>query len=389
MELIESLKKILDEAVGVPQNLIPLAQKTYNDIINHLSQEYDENDLLENMSDINFEIPGPIQISDMTSDKILVTISFQKYSEYAIQRMFHAQKTEIKFPNVISHREDEIKMGIVLMYPDDGTMGGMIEYLKKQRPRALSSIAHELKHAYDFYIKGNHPVEKYVEYSASQKVGDIFHVDYLNDFIFSYYFFHEFENSVRPSEMLSYLLEVGATKETFLERFRENNIAKEIKFSTELTYDKLVQELENNYGVIYNILKINNFNPTKDKSQIIQLFLFVVRKIMIGERVGVMKDVMPDMGMAGLFLSSMGVRTVYDDFLEKFFDKLTSGGKYYENQYDETKSPEINRSFFEKSINSIKQLAGKTLRKVSKVYSELPSEKDGTMTLNKKISSKK
>lgn len=389
MDLIESLKKVLDEAVGVPQNLIPASQKVAKHIIDYLSNNYDDNTSLDNISNIDFTIPGPFQIADMTSKNVNIYMEFEEYSKFVVQRMTLQQKTQVGFPTVISHKQDDINVGIVLFYPHGGTIREMIDYLQKDKAKIISSIAHELKHGYDFYKKGEHHIEKYVEYSASQEVGEILNIDYLNDFLFSYYFFHQFENSVRPSEMLTYLLEVGATKETFLENFKTSNIFKEIKFSTELTYEKLLQELEDNYSELYNIILGLGIKSSKTRSDVVQNFLKVLRRLMINKRMSIMQGAMPRISISDLFLISMGGEPETHKFLKKFYSKLTSGGKFDEgSNYDLKISSEINKEFFEKQIESIKRAANNTYRKTAKVFSELPSEKDSEMNINKRISSK-
>lgn len=389
MYLINYLKKLLNEAVGVPHNLIPTSQKVSKSIVDYLSDNYDKDESLDHISNVNFTIPGPFQIADMTSKTVNITIEFEGYHKFTVQRMTLYQKTDVGFPTVTSHKQDDLNVGIVFLHPNGATLEEMLDFLKNNMSKVTPSIAHELKHGYDFFKKGEHHLEKYVEYSASQEVGEMLNIDYLNDFLFSYYFFHQFENSVRPSEMLTYLLEVGSTKETFLENFKTSNIFKEIKFSTELTYEKLIEELENNYGELYNILLGVGKSPSKNRGEVVQNFLYILRKLMINTRMNIMQGAMPNISIRDLFLMSMGGEPETHKFLRNFYNKLTSGGKFYEGgDYDPKTSPEINKDFFEKQIKSIKRMANKTYRKTAKVYSELPSEKDSTSTLNKKINTK-
>lgn len=390
MKLVKSLKTILSEALGVPDGLYETSKDVYNLIVEFLESNISLSDTVDDVGTLNWEIYGNWKINDLEIKVINIILEIQQYNDVRFLGMTFNQKgVKVNLPNVISPVSDEIKITINLGAPIDTIFGEIINFLKKDKPELLSSIAHELKHAYDFYKKGEHRIEKYVEYSASQK--DIVGLRSIRDLIYASYYLHDFENLVRPSEMYSYLMSIDTTKETFLDDLNDSLIIKHIKDARTVTYQDMYEDLLSQITSVYTIIK--NTNPPFDKQNVskttlVDYLLFLIRKTMINNRLDMLMSSAQPSPQEALFAALTGQRTQGELLFDKFLDKITSGGKYYVDEFDIQKTPKLNEEFFTKKIKQINFEGEKMFRKLAKIYALLPSVNDSKQTLNKKISMK-
>ena len=390
MKLVKSLKTILKEALGVPDGLYETSKDVYKLIVEFLEGNISPNDTVDDVGTLNWEIYGDWSINDLDIEIINIVLEIQDYDDIRFLGMTFNQKgVKVNLPNVTSPVSDEIKITIKLGAPLDTKFGEIINFFKKDKPELLSSIAHELKHAYDFYKKGEHRIEKYVEYGASQQ--DIVGLRSIRDFLYTSYFLHEFENLVRPSELYSYLMSIDTTKETFLDDLNDNLIINHIKEARTLTYQDIYEDLLSQITSVYGIIK--NTNPPFDgrsvpKTVLVDYLLFLVRKTMINNRLDILMGPTQPSPQEALFSALTGQKTQGELLFNKFLDKITSGGKYYVDEFDIQKTPKINEEFFTKKIKQINFEGERMFRKLAKIYDLLPSINDSKQTLNKKISMK-
>lgn len=390
MKLVKSLKTILNEALGVPDGLYETSKDVYKLIVEFLEGNISPNDTIDEVGTLNWEIYGDWSINDLDIKIINIVLEIQDYDDIRFLGMTFNQKgIQVNLPNVISPVSDEINLTIKLGAPIDTIFGEIINFFKKDKAELLSSIAHELKHAYDFYKKGEHRIEKYVEYGASQK--DIVGLRSIRDFIYSSYYLHEFENMVRPSEMYSYLMSNDTTKETFLNDLNDSLMIQHIKDARTLTYQDIYEDLLSQITSVYTIIKTTN--PPFDgrsvpKRTLVDYLLFLVRRTMINNRLDMLIGPIQPSPQEELFAALTGQKTRGELLFDKFVDKITSGGKYYEDEFDIQKSPKLNEEFFTKKIKQINFEGERMFKKIAKIYDLLPSINDSKQTLNKKINMK-
>lgn len=390
MKLVKSLKKILNEALGVPDNLHEVSEQVYNEVLQFLKQNVDYYETLEDVGNLKFELYGPWQIADMTIQIIEMSITFMDYKEPALAKMHFNAKQNISIPNVVSNVGEEIRIGIDFAGPEDEYVGQVIDYFENQKPKMVSFLSHELKHAYDFHKKGEHKIEKYVEYAASQK--NIVNIGILVDFLFYNYYLHEFENAVRPSEIYSYLRSIGTTKESFLKDFKQSEIVKQLDICRKLTYDQFLDELYQNISTIYGILKDRqntvDFDMKTDQDSLIQFFLYLVRTRMLNIQAEIMAQLVTPDPNDIIRIMMGGGSFQNEEFFKNFVRKITSGQRYFETNFNKEQSANLNEEFFEKKIKTLNFNAEKMFRKLAKIYDLLPSVNDTKQSLNKKINMK-
>ena len=245
------IKKILREEVGVPSGIADSAQKLYNDIISRLKRKAitGNSNFILTFKNTN----GKYSFSDYQDfENIKVEFEFDGYSEtdthigILILGLGHNGQSQLdngfKLTNVDT---DNIKLSINLAIPEsinevDNKI--IIKTLEDNRQMIISSLSHELKHAYDGYKKPTESLKNRASYSAYS--GLRLGLPEINEFIYSLYFITAIENLVRPSELYSLMKEGNITREDVLEFISSNRTYSTLKKINEFSLDKLIESLK-------------------------------------------------------------------------------------------------------------------------------------------------
>ena len=388
MKIRELIKLKLDEAVGVPKNIEVSAEKIYNDFYNHLEENVDVEDQIEDYDELRFMLQGPYDFSDIKIKGVEMTLTISDSNNFDFYSMSIKHNTKIGIPKVTYGRKEYLDMSVDLGADYADKMGDLLDYIRSIKPQIISSFAHEIMHDYDFFKNPERPVESSIEYIASQKgKTGIFLVNMI---ILGNYYIHHIENIVRPSEVYTELIQNGATKKDFQKKLNETSFVEKLNIFRNLTYDKFYQELKNNVLEVFSILKDNNIDvQNKSPENIVNHFLYLLRQGIISDKVDLAGIVAKQVtSFDDVLKSMMGVETNSEIFFRKFINKATSGKKYYEYDYEYQKSKSLNEEFYTKRINKIVEGSNRIFRKIAKIYSLLPDD-NTSMTLNKKISMKK
>jgi len=386
MKLITFLNYIISESVGVPNNITQSSKKLFDSIIKKLEPIIGNNTNIKEFEEINILIEDSFIISDMILDEISVELSFIDYSSIQIVKLYVNKSPSARsLPHIEYNSSKELDLGIVIAVDSDTTGSDVLDFMIKNKSELVSLLSHEIMHEYHFSKKNKNRIEKFIEYKSSQK--NIGSIQIITNFLFSLYYFHEFENAVRPSEVYSELVEIGTTKQSFLPAIKKNRVFKEINYFKNLKYQDLIEELREHKSTMYNILKLNEFDVDDlSLDELIQFFLYILRKVMIRWRSEIAREVFFD-NPIDLF-SSLFFKTKSELLYNKFINKITSGGLFSEEEYDSIKSPKNNEIFYTKRLNSLNKTSEILFRRLSKIYSLLPDENDNVNTLNKKINRK-
>jgi hypothetical protein len=126
------------------------------------------------------------------------------------------------------------------------TVDEICDDFESRRSYYISGITHELKHYFDRITVGDVSPKKQMDYYAvniqfDSKIFPIY------DFIYKLYYFHDVENSVRPSELIALLKNEGITKSNFKEFFFKTSIWQQIEDAKKMNYDEIKFDLKGYY----------------------------------------------------------------------------------------------------------------------------------------------
>lgn len=257
-------RRNINEALGVPENIIQSAIKLYDYIVGYLSSLDDIN----SDDKYNIQIIGDFRISDMNLKNINLTIELHKYNidNFVLISMGQASERVINsmFQVEAILKPNETDLMIDLATPTTFDDEELVNFFKNNKKYLVPILAHELKHGYDIFKKPKANLLKKIEYNvySDSNFGGL---KPLSRFLFNSYYIHNIENLVRPTELAAHIQLDEVTPEQFKDYFLGNKIyqtLKEIKnFSYEELRNKLMEyeiemdDLLNHIGESYDTLQ--------------------------------------------------------------------------------------------------------------------------------------
>jgi hypothetical protein len=248
---------------------------------------------------------------------------------------------------------NKVELSISFAADTDVTTQEVIEEFKKERTTMVSSLAHELKHAYDESVNPIVKTHKRVDYhiGTQRRFGNI---PPLNELLNYMYFAHTTENLVRATELYAALEESGISKEDFYKFITNHKVYENYKKGANLTYEKLREELKAIIPQIKITFDDNNIHYPENASDddMVDFTLLQFFKTLLQWKAGGMKDFLTTDFMENI----LGFRGAKQRYYDNYLTKLTRFGGDYER-------------FFKYEINQVKNICHKMTKKLSKLYS--------------------
>jgi hypothetical protein len=378
-------KQNIKEAVGVPANIEVASQNLYNDIAKKLkNKEIGPEDVVK-LKFINKD--GRYSFGDFNPNFITVEFGLGTYSGDAIDNntgnkitggLVHsmgfskASKLNDVFDLISVDTDGGVELNIDYAQPnDDEEWSGnkILDTMEKNKSNSISSLGHELKHAYDNYKK---PVEKLVDrsnYAGFQRSRS--GVRPMDQFMFNMYFINQIENLVRPTESYVEMVSDGVvTKEQFLKFLLNSKTYKTLVQIRDSSFDNLVEDLKGYETEIDDYL--NNTVDGYDSSSLdiddkVKYFLKVFSFVTAQKVHEVRKQMLtPITNIFQMLFGGGNDNPEADKFLDSTLGDLT---KMMDNP----------NKFYYTSIENMKKIAIKMMKKLSKLYSLI--NKDKTITV--------
>jgi hypothetical protein len=378
------MRQRIKEAVGVPANIEIAAQNLYNDIIKKLkNKEIGPEDV------VKFKFTnkdGRYSFADFKPKFITVEFGLGTYSGDAIDNntgnkitggLVHsmgfsrASKLNDVFDLISVDTDGGVELNIDYAQPeDDEEWSGnkILDTMEKNKSNSISSLGHELKHAYDNFKK---PIEKVVDrsnYSGFQRSRS--GVRPMDQFMFNMYFINQIENLVRPTESYVEMVSDGVvTKEQFLKFLLNSKTYKTLVQIRDSSFDKLIEDLKGYETEIDDYLNntVDNYDSSSlDIDDKVKYFLKVFAFATARKVHEVRKQLLTP--VTNLFQMLFGGNDNPES--DKFLDSTLS---------DLVKMMDNPNKFYYTSIENMKKIAIKMMKKLSKLYSLI--NKDKTITV--------
>jgi len=255
------IKKILREEVGVPRGIVDSAQRLYNDIISRLKRKTitGNSNFILTFKNVN----GKYSFSDFQDfESIKVEFEFKEYSETDMHKgililgMGHNGQSRLDDGfELINLDTDNINLSIDLAIPEtineiDNKI--IIKTLEDNKQMIVSSLSHELKHAYDGFKKPSEGLKQRSQYNVYS--GTRFGIEEIDEFVYFLYFITVIENLVRPSEIYSLMQQGEISQKDFLNFISSNRTYSTLKKINEFSIDKLIESLKQKPEQVDNLL---------------------------------------------------------------------------------------------------------------------------------------
>lgn len=345
-KLYEKTLQDLEEALGIPTNVVEEARRVYQEFLKLI----DSGDELKTLKDFNLTIGSKtfkdIKISLKTiPDKELTLKSFS----VPIYHFFDVSIRKIKFG------QDIFEINCAVNTPADFLQKDLKEIFVSKKLLITPLIAHELHHVLVFSSKKTaEPFEMFRDATISNYASGTLpktNILPLDGFISSLYFLSAMEILVYPSELAVQIEQNNIRKGYFLEFLESNDVYKILNIMSRFSYEDFLENLKKHEK------SIDAFLGSAEGSicqKIKKCFKIVVENIFEDIERNLVEYI--DKGLD--YASKIG--TLPSNEIIKKFNQVN------DNKLAKYKGRE--EQFFKDSINNFQEQANITKRKLAKLF---------------------
>jgi hypothetical protein len=255
------------------------------------------------------------------------------------------------------YKDLELDITNLLFINEDANYDNIKEYFINEKKEIIEFIAHELKHYYDFFKMGKYKLKDKAVYDANNVA--VFHLTPVDNFIYLLYYSSAFENLVRPTEIYAAIKQNGVKQKDFYNFLLNHDTYKMVKVLKDFTYENLKQELKDKYmDRVDEILKSYGKSDVTDPDEKVNLIMKLLYTTITNEKLAIFKSKLSMFHKIKFIYKSQN--EAYDEF-----KKNVARFKSYDDFF----------RYHEKEFNFV---GDRLFKKISKLYSLLDSDKDGT-----------
>jgi hypothetical protein len=216
------IKKPLVERLGVPEGILDIAEEIYPEILLSIGNN-DTVGMLENSS---MYVKGNFNINDFNFNRILFNYNIVEDDDLEIIGM--SQSTNYKLTDKYKLKtvptDGMVELKIIISGPKSIKGLNIKELFEENKKTVISSLSHELKHAYDDYKDSLGDVQLRSNYDVYTK--ERFGIKPMDSFLTRLYFTSSIESLVRPTEVASLLKMGDITKKEFYDFIKNDRTYK-------------------------------------------------------------------------------------------------------------------------------------------------------------------
>lgn len=350
------IKKILNESVGVPSGILESSEELYKLILEEIKSFDDE---IEGY--YGFELNTEFKISDLKINKVIVDLTFEmvddikevEYYSMAILQNAAFDNKIMKLKTIIV--PGVIRLSINMAGPKNTTMKDIIDYFTNKRNLLISTLSHELGHAYNNYKQNLVPIKGIGSYMGITKTSFPFRP--IQTFLFYMYYTHTIENLVRPIEISSLMRTGDIDREGFYDFITNNETYQMLKKIGQFSYEKMREDLKKHSDSIRKFLRYHpNIKNLNTDDQLVDELLRVVYINLVNNTTEQINNIMTT-GEQESLLGFVGKKE------EKFLDLVDFFSKF-ENNIE---------GFYKYEEKNMKRVSEKMLKRLSKLWSLVKS----------------
>jgi hypothetical protein len=369
-------KKLLSEAVGVPENILDKGRELYEIVKNELKNltsiegEYEIEDIEIDMT-----------ISDVNFTNLNIFVKVDEIEEYDGKEALIASMgvgNEFNFEEGIMMQvnveSSSIDLMIQFIVSENWDESDLYDAFVKDKTHSISVMSHELMHRFRRSKKQKGLAGDTADYQAYSSSGLNFGIPVLSEFMRFSYFIQNEENVVRPTEVASRMIEMGITREQFYNFITEDQVFKELKQIQNFSFEYLINSLKGQMDRVEGLLEhIGEETEGKSEDEKIRMVLELVYINLSNAKMeNFEKYVLTRQEMMfskfGSFAQMMGGIQPSEN--------KTKLLKKYQNHVTKYANKEID--FFKDECERFNYVSTKLMKRISKIYSLLPDEKEQT-----------
>ena len=369
--ITESQLNLINEALGVPNNILDAADMLYDIVERDIKSIRDIQDEYNFDGELEFELGDKKKIK-IDSYTLTVKIEEIDNEEGVLDIVSMGMGGAFGFNRDVYMKENEpstiLELTITFAVGENWKPEGLIEKMEEDKDEHVASLAHEIKHKYDKQSKQFGLIGQDAEYQATQRRG-IFGIPVIDRVFFRYlYYISGIENLVRPTEVAYKLKRKNITKSQFKEFLENNVVYKELVEIKNFTFEDFINQLKESEDRLDALIEHIGDDPsdmTIDEK--IKIVLEVSYIDLVNNRMQMFMT-MTEHGMDDVikFGTQLGILPPeLEGNLEGIQKTDAIRQKFLKYVMKYEKNP---TKFFEDEIENFQYVANKMLNKISKLY---------------------
>ena len=365
--LRQIVSRVINEAVGVPNNITNVGEKLYNKLIDKLdklsSSGYDMNDLENETITIGIDD----KINDVQIDSVDVSFKFITHEEMtpvAYQNRVKARLSSDELSMEYKEFENEIDLNLVFTITPETTIEDLKNYFVKEKSDTMSSFTHELKHTYDQVKRAKANLKTKAEYEVISERG--FGVYPIDKVIRNLYFISSIENLVRPSEIYSRIQSSNITKKEFYDFFMNDTIIQKLIEIRDYNFELFIDDLRKNIEDCEQFLRrVGEYEDGMSEDDVIEKTLNLAYINLTNWKTDALQE----------YLQIGGIQDLMDEIMfgrDRKQEKINFLVGYQESL---TRYKDDPIEFYKDEINESSSVAGRMFKKLSKLFSLVKESK--------------
>jgi len=369
--ITESQLNLINEALGVPNNILDAADMLYDIVERDIKSIRDIQDEYNFDGELEFELGDKKKIK-IDSYTLTVKIEEIDNEEGVLDIVSMGMGGAFGFNRDVYMKENEpstiLGLTITFAVGENWKPEGLIEKMEEDKDEHVASLAHEIKHKYDKQSKQFGLIGQDAEYQATQRRGN-FGIPVIDKVFFRYlYYISGIENLVRPTEVAYKLKRKNITKSQFKEFLENNVVYKELVEIKNFTFEDFINQLKESEDRLDALIEHIGDDPsdmTIDEK--IKIVLEVSYIDLVNNRMQMFMT-MTEHGMDDVikFGTQLGILPPeLEGNLEGIQKTDAIRQKFLKYVMKYEKNP---TKFFEDEIENFQYVANKMLKKISKLY---------------------
>ena len=365
-------KTFLIEAVGVPENIMESGKKLFR-IVSEFLYNIDskEEKYSTNINDVD------LVVSDIVFDEINLTINVEEDEDFPYEKPVIASLgvgNEFGFDNgillQINRESTTIDLTINFIGPEEWEPSDLYDEFTKEKVKTTSIMSHEIMHRFNKQKQRTDLIGRGAEYQVYASSGLNFGIPVIDDFMRHSYYIQGVENLVRPPEIATRMIENGITKEQFYEFLTNDETYVELRKIKNFSYEYLIEQLYEQMNRIDALLNHGGVDiDGMDEKTKINFVLRLVYINLVNAKVDIFDKFFYSASeqISNMFGGLFGgtVSKDKDKVRNKFINHVI---KYQDREMD----------FFKDECERFNYESTKLMKKISKIYSLIPDEKEQT-----------
>ena len=360
------IKRPLVERLGVPEGILDIAEEIYPKILLSIG----DNDTVKMLENSSMYVNGDFNINDFNFNRILFNYNIVEDDDLEIIGM--SQSTNYKLTDKYKLKtvptDGMVELKIIISGPKSIKGLNIKELFEENKKTVISSLSHELKHAYDDYKDSLGDVQLRSNYDVYTK--ERFGIKPMDSFLTRLYFTSSIESLVRPTEVASLLKMGDITKKEFYDFIKNDRTYKLLTELSKFNIEDWRNEIKEYIPEIikfFESLEVEGVGVL-DEEEIVDEFLRVCYVIIKNWKAKQTYNIFVSRDIEHL----IGFMPKKEQMFRKHLNKINRFGNDY-------------KKYYEYEAKTIRHVADNLRKKIAKLFDMAKDEKNESIKPKKVI----